>query len=46
MQAEIEADYAGYVARTEAAIDRLNVRSFRPYLNRMDNVVKSLTIDP
>jgi hypothetical protein len=43
---EVEADYAGYVARTITAIERLNVRSFRPFLNRIDNVVKSLTIEP
>jgi hypothetical protein len=46
MQKEIEADYAGYVARTEEAINRLGVRNFRPFLNRLDNVVKSLTIKP
>jgi pimeloyl-ACP methyl ester carboxylesterase len=43
---DVEADYAGYVARTVAAIERLNVRNFRPFLNRIDNVVKSLTIEP
>ncbi len=43
---EVETDYAGYVARTEAAIDRLSARSFRPFLSRLDTVVKSLTIEP
>jgi pimeloyl-ACP methyl ester carboxylesterase len=44
MQKEIEADYEGYLARTVAAIDKLPSRSFRPFLSRLDNVMKSLTI--
>lgn len=43
---EVEADYAGYLARTEAAINKLSARSFRPWLNRMDALMKSLTIKP
>lgn len=44
MQKQIEADYEGYLARTVAAIEKLPSRSFRPFLSRLDNVMKSLTI--